>query len=55
VGTFFDLSIFGWGASPNTTTIQGIAGVPEPATITLLLLGVGAVGLRRKRLGCGAS
>jgi hypothetical protein len=48
VGTFFDLSISGWGLDPNVTTIQGIAGVPEPATMALMLLGVGAVALRRK-------
>jgi hypothetical protein len=41
----FAVQIFGW--TPGGS-IQGVANVPEPATMSLMLLGLGAAGLRRK-------
>ena len=43
----FDIVINNWGSAP---TITGAANVPEPATMSLVLLGAGAAFLRRKRM-----
>jgi hypothetical protein len=43
----FSIQLFGW---PVNLTAQGLANVPEPATMSLLLLGMGATFLRRKRI-----